>query len=194
MLTVMSTWIRRLIEAGVVATAGWVGVVTGALSLDLGIGRRSRPLGPQQVDIAAPREVVFDVIAQPYLGRPTHAQADKVRVLERGAGMVLAAHRTPIRGRLVTTTVETVTFRRPDRVSFRLVRGPVPHVTEEFLLEENDGRTHLSYGGEMAADLWHLGQWWAGVVADRWEATVAGSLDAIKAEAERRARASRRSR
>jgi len=46
----------------------------------------------------------------------------------------------------------------------------------------------------MAADLWRLGQWWARVVGDRWEATVAGSLDAIKAEAERRARTSKPSR
>jgi hypothetical protein len=194
----MSTWIKRLIAAALTAVpagaAGWLGLVTGAVSLDLGIGRRSRPLGPQHIDIAAPREVVFDVIAQPYLGRATHAQADKIRILERGADLVLAAHRTPIRGRLVTTTVETVHFRRPDRISFRLIRGPIPQVTEEFLLDEHDSRTDLSYHGEMAADLWRLGQWWAGVVARRWEATVAGSLAAIKAEAERRARASERSR
>ena len=194
----MSTWIKRLVVAAVTAVpagaAGYLGLVTGAVSLDLGIGRRSRPLGPQQVDIAAPREVVFDVIAQPYLGRATRALAEKVRVLDRGADLVLAAHRTPIRGRLVTTTVETVTFHRPDRVGFRLVRGPVPDVTEEFLLDEHDCRTRLSYRGEMAADLWRLGQWWARVVGDRWEAIVAGSLDAIKAEAERRARTSKPSR
>ncbi|WP_432196582.1 hypothetical protein [Streptomyces sp. bgisy027] len=49
--------------AGVGAAAGFVGLVTGALPLDVGVGRRTRPLGPQSVDIAAPREVVFDVIA-----------------------------------------------------------------------------------------------------------------------------------
>jgi hypothetical protein len=116
--------------------------------------------------------------------------ADKVRVLEleQGADLVLAAHRTPIRGRLVATTVETVKFHRPDPVSFRLVRGPVPHVTEEFRLADSDGRTQLSYRGEMAADLWQLGQWWAGAVAGHWEATVAASLAAVKSEAERRAR------
>jgi len=188
----MRTWIKRLIVAAPTAVAagaaGYLGLVTGAVPLDLGVGRRFRPLGPLQVDIAAPREVVFDVVAQPYLGRPTHAMADKVRVLERGADLVLAAHRTPIRGRLVATTVEAVKFRRPDRVSFRLVRGPVPHVTEEFRLDDDDGRTRLIYRGEMAADLWRVGQWWAGAVAGRWETTVAGSLAAVKNEAERRAR------
>lgn len=58
----------------------------------------SARLGPQPVDIAAPREAVFDVIAQPYLGRTTRAMREKVRVLERGSDMVLAAHFTPVAG------------------------------------------------------------------------------------------------
>jgi hypothetical protein len=188
----MSSWSRQIAVAVPVAVsaaaAGYLGLVTGAVPVDLGVGRRSRPLGPQQIDIAAPREVVFDVIAQPYLGRPTHAMTEKVRVRERGTDLVLAAHRTPLRGRLVATTVETVKFHRPDRVTFRLVRGPVPHVTEEFVLDDKDGHTRLTYRGEMAADLWQLGQWWAGLVAPRWETTVAGSLEAVRLEAERRAR------
>jgi hypothetical protein len=123
------------VGAGVTA-AGYVGLVTGACPVDLGIGRRMRPLGPQLVDMAAPREVVFDVIAEPYLGRAPRALADKLRVLERGNDMVLAAHFTPLGGRLglVAQTVETVRFTRPERVDFRLVRGPVPHVVEAFVL------------------------------------------------------------
>jgi hypothetical protein len=102
------------VSAGV-AAAGYVGLVTGACPIDLGIGRRIRPLGPQLVDMAAPREVVFDVIAQPYLGRAPRALADKLRVLERGSDMVLAAHFTPLGGRLglVAQTVETVRFTPP---------------------------------------------------------------------------------
>src|SRR5262249_56400409 len=49
----------------------------------------------QVVEIAAPKDVVFDVIAQPYLGRPTQAMARKIQMLERGTDLVLAAHRTP---------------------------------------------------------------------------------------------------
>jgi hypothetical protein len=187
----MNSWRRWLAPTAAVAgvaTGSYLGLVTGALTLDLRVGRRTRPLGPQTVEIAASREVVFDVIAQPYLGRATHAMADKVRVIERGTDLVLAAHRTPIRGRFVATTVETVKFDRPERVAFQLVRGPVPHVTEQFELTEHDGSTRLAYHGEMAADLWQLGSWWSGVVARRWEAAVAASLAAIKGEAERRAR------
>jgi hypothetical protein len=98
----MARWSRRLLAASTVAAgataAGDVGLVTGACPLDLGIGRRARPLGPQLVEVAAPREAVFDLIAEPYLGRTPRALADKVRVLERGSDMVLAAHVTPLGG------------------------------------------------------------------------------------------------
>jgi len=178
------------VGAGVVA-AGYVGLVTGACPVDLGIGRRVRALGPQLIDMAAPREVVFDVIAEPYLGRALRALADKLRVVERGSDMVLAAHFTPLGGRLglVAQTVETVRFTRPERVDFRLVRGPVPHVVEAFVLSERAGGTgtRLVYEGEIGADLWLLGQRWSVLVARRWEQTVAASLAAVKAEAERRA-------
>jgi hypothetical protein len=174
-----------------VAAAGYVGLVTGACPVDLGIGRRVRALGPQLIDMAAPREVVFDVIAEPYLGQAPRALADKLRVLERGSDMVLAAHFTPLGGRLglVAQTVETVRFIRPERVDFRLVRGPVPHVVEAFVLSERAGGTgtRLVYEGEIGADLWLLGQRWSALVARRWEQTVAASLAAVKAEAERRA-------
>jgi hypothetical protein len=178
------------VGAGVTA-AGYVGLVTGACPVDLGVGRRTRPLGPQQVEMAAPRELVFEIIAEPYLGRTPRALTDKLRVLERGSDMALAAHFTPLGGRLglVAQTVETVRFTRPERVDFRLVRGPVPHVVEAFVLTEQAGGagTGLTYQGEIGADLWRLGQWWCELVARRWEQTVAASLATIKTEAERRA-------
>lgn len=171
-----------------VATAGYLGLVTGAAPLDVGLGRRRRALGPDSIDIAASPDVVFDVLSEPYLGRQTRAAMEKITILERGTDMVLAAHRTPVRGRLVATTVETVRFTRPTRVDFRVTRGPVPHVTESFLLSDHAGWTRLQYTGELGADLWALGQWWGGVVAGPWERVVHSTFKAVKAEAERRAR------
>jgi Polyketide cyclase / dehydrase and lipid transport len=158
----------------------------GKITIDLGIGRTSRPLGPLAVEIAAPREVVFDVVAAPYLHRTPRALESKLRVIERGEDMVLAAHFTHV-GRFLATTVETVRFEAPSVVHFRLVRGPVPHVVEQFLLEETAGGTVLEYRGELGADLWALGRWWGARVAKRWEAAVQTSLESVKAEAERRA-------
>jgi hypothetical protein len=111
----------------------------------------------------------------------------KLDVLERGSDMVLAAHQTHAGG-LTATTVETVRFERPHRISFHLLRGPVPHVLEQFELRPNDGGTELTYSGELGTDLWRLGQRWGDRVARTWEYAVERSLHDTCAEAERRAR------
>lgn len=164
-------------------------IVRGALTLDLGIGRSLRPLGPVTWKIAAPPELVFDVIAGPYLGRIPRALQQKLQVWERGTDMVLAAHFTPL-GNAVVTTVETVRFDRPGRIDFRLVRGPVPHVAESFTLNAVATGTELTWEGELGADLWAVGRWWGERVAGRWETEVRSSLAQVIAEAERRAGAS----
>jgi hypothetical protein len=171
--------------AGIAATAYGL-LARGALTLDLGIGRSVRPLGPLTVRVEAPRELVFEVISAPYLGRTPRALAEKLRVVERSDDMVLAEHFTDT-GRFVTSTLETVRFQPPSHVHFRLVRGPVPHVVECFELREDDRYTEIEYGGELGADLWALGRWWGDRVARKWEAAVRSSLDSVKAEAERRA-------
>jgi hypothetical protein len=173
--------------AGGLAGLGYYLVVTGKLTIDTGWGRRVRPLGPFSVQIAAPATTVFDVIAAPYLGRTPRAMAGHLRVIQRGKDMVLAEHRTPVHGgRITAVTLETVTFDRPHRVTFRLVRGPVPHVAEEFTLTGHDGATRLEYTGELGTDFGIAGQWWAGRVAPAWEAAVRTSFLGIQAEAERR--------
>lgn len=166
-------------------------LTSGALTLDLGVGRRSQELGPLLQTIRAPRDVVFDVIAAPYLGRTPQALASKLQVWERGSDMVLAAHFTPVKCG-ITTTLETVRFQRPGRIDFRLVRGPVPHLVESFLLTASESGTELRWHGELGTDLWAIGKWWGGRVAGAWRHAVQSSLHEITAEAERRARGSRR--
>src|SRR5215471_5928230 len=100
---------RRLL-AVVVATssaaAGLREVATGRLTIDLGVGRSSLPLGPVSWTILAPPETVFQVIASPYLERTPHAIRSKLEVLQRGLDMAIAAHftKTPIG---TVTTVES---------------------------------------------------------------------------------------
>lgn len=164
-------------------------LASGALTLELDVGRRVQTLGPLVQPIRAPREVVFDVIAGPYLGKTPRALADKLQVWERGSDMVLAAHFTQVKCG-VTTTLETVRFQPPDRIDFRLVRGPVPHLSESFLLTATDADTELRWKGELGTDLWAIGCWWGARVARVWTHAVQASLSEIVAEAERRARAS----
>jgi Polyketide cyclase / dehydrase and lipid transport len=158
-------------------------------AIDTGWGRRVRPLGPFGVEVAAPATTVFDVVAAPCLGRTPRALSGKLQVLQRGSDMVLAEHYTPVHhGRLTAVTLETVTFDRPHTIAFRLVRGPVPHITEEFALSEHDGTTRLEYSGELGTDFGIAGQWWADRVAAAWEAAVRSSFTGIRTEAERRTR------
>jgi hypothetical protein len=175
--------------AGGLAGLGYYLVVSGKLTIDTGWGRRVRPLGPFGVQIAAPPATVFDVIAGPYLGRTPRAMSGKLQVLQRGSDMVLAEHYTPVHhGRLTAATLETITFERPNRIAFRLVRGPVPHITEEFILTGHHGTTRLEYSGELGTDFAVAGQWWADRVAAAWEAAVRSSFTSIQTEAERRVR------
>ncbi len=180
--------IKSVSAAAGTAALGYYLLTTGKLTLDTGWGRRTRGLGPFGIDIAAPAGTVFDVIAAPYLSRTPRALAGEVRVIERGADMVLAEHYTPVHhGRLTAATLETVIFERPHRVGFRLVRGPVPHVEEEFALTEHDGVTRLEYSGQLGTDFGAAGQWWGDRVGAAWEAAVRASFASIRAEAERRA-------
>jgi hypothetical protein len=166
----------RAAVAGSLFAVGAALVARAGLTLDIGVGRRLRPLGPIALDIAAP-----------YLGRTPRALRGKLEVIERGADLVLAAHFTPLVPGLTVTTVETVRFERPRRVSFRLIKGPVPHVLERYELRASEIGTAFEYRGELGTDLWALGAWWGAIVAPSWERTVATSLDGIRTEAERRA-------
>lgn len=177
---------RALVGAGLAAAALKTLdlIARGALTLDVGIGRRVRPLGPVTWTIAAPRDLVFELIEGPYRRTP-RAFAEKLQVWERGSDMVLAAHVTTV-GRRRVTTVETVRFERPERIDFRVVRGPVPHVSEAFVLAEADGATQLAWHGELGTDFGSLGELWGARVERAWARAVSESIAAVKAEAERR--------
>src|SRR5919109_935249 len=170
----MTVPVRAAVASSLLA-AGAALVARAGLTLDIGIGRRLRPLGPIALEMAAPPEVVFDVIAAPYLGRTPRALRANLEVLERGSDLVLAAHHTRVAPGLTVTTVETVRFERPHSISFRLLKGPVPHVLERYELRPSETGTAFEYRGELGTDLWALGAFWGGVVAPSWERTVANS-------------------
>jgi len=75
---------RALGTVGFVAAAAYLATVRGSLTLDLGLGRRTRALGPQRVRIDAPRDLVFEVVESPYRRTP-RAMADKLEVSSAGA-------------------------------------------------------------------------------------------------------------
>jgi hypothetical protein len=141
-------------------------------------------LGPLEWTIAAPPQVVFRVVAAPYLGRTPRALADKLEVLERRENAVTAAHHTRVLGGIRVTTVEDVAFDEPHRVSFHLVSGPVRAVEETFELLDAVGGTRFVWAGHLES----RSRVWARIVARRWTIAVRESLAQIAIEAERRAR------
>lgn len=154
----------------------------GRLHLDLGWGRSLHELGPIEIRIAAPRDLVFELISAPYLGG---APGDSgVHVLASGGDLVVAAHDTKVHF-YTARTVETVQFEPPERVDFKLLTGPVPHAVEHFALEETGGETELRYGGEVGIDFFVLGRlagrYW---VRGQWERAVREHLEEIKERAE----------
>jgi uncharacterized protein YndB with AHSA1/START domain len=163
----------------------------GRLTLDLGWGRSVHELGPIVKRIAAPRELVFEVLNAPYTTRAPRGSG--VEVLVSSDSLVVAAHHTKVHF-YTARTVEVVDFEPPSRVGFTHLAGPAPHAVEQFTLEELGDGTELRYGGEVGIDFFILGRlaarhW----VRPQWERAVGAHLDEVKDRAEQRA-AARRSR
>jgi uncharacterized protein YndB with AHSA1/START domain len=162
----------------------------GRLHLDLGWGRSLHELGPITVTIAAPRELVFEIVAAPYLGRTPRGSG--IEVLARSDDLVVATHQTKVHF-YVARTVEVLELQPPARVGFRHLTGPVPHAIEEFALEEVGEDMELRYTGELGIDFWVLGRiagrhW----VRPQWEGVVREHLEDLKRRAEERATRRRR--
>jgi hypothetical protein len=157
----------------------------GRLHLDLGWGRSLHELGPITIRIAAPRDLVFEIISAPYLGRTPRGSG--IKVVARGDTIAVAAHHTKVHF-YTARTVEVVEFEPPTRVGFRHLTGPVPHAVEQFALAELDGATELRYEGELGIDFFVLGRiaarhW----VRPQWERAVREHLDDLRERAEQRA-------
>jgi hypothetical protein len=162
----------------------FLALAMGRAHLDLSVGRSLHQLGPITATISAPREVVFEIIAAPYLGRTS---VTGIEVLARSEGLVVARHNTRVHFYTAHTT-EAVDFTPPTRVGFRHLSGPVPHALEEFALEETDAGTKLRYGGELGIDFFILGRiagrYW---VRPQWERVVSAHIQDLKQRAEARA-------
>jgi hypothetical protein len=167
---------------------GFLALAMGRLHLDLGWGRSLHQLGPLGMRIDARRELVYEILSAPYLGR---ARSESINVLARGESLVVASHLTKVHF-YEARTVEAIDLEPPARISFRHLTGPVPYAVEEFRLEQEGEETELHYDGELGIDFFLLGRiagrhW----VVPQWRRAVGDHLDAVKAQAEQRAQRAR---
>lgn len=185
MIATTGLWIAvgvlgALLIAGI--AGGFLLLAMGRLNLDLGWGRSLHQLGPIEVRIDAPRELVFEMISEPYLG---HTPRDSgIEVLARGEDIAVATHLTKVHF-YYSRTVEVISFQPPARVGFRHLAGPVPHALEQFALEGAGDATELRYSGEVGIDFFFLGRiagrYW---VRPQWERAVREHLEDLKRRAE----------
>jgi hypothetical protein len=163
----------------------FLALAMGRLHLDLGWGRSFHELGPITLTIAAPRELVFEILSAPYLGRASGGS--EIEVLASDEALVVAAHHTKVHF-YTARTVEVVELDPPAGMGFHHLTGPVPHAVERFALEEAGGDTELRYGGEVGIDFFFLGRiagrYW---VRSQWERAVREHLEDLKERAEARA-------
>jgi hypothetical protein len=184
---VTGLWIAVGVLAGLLLmlSAGlFLALASGRGHLDLGVGRSIHGLGPINTTIVAPRELVFEIIAAPYLGR---SFVPGIEVLARSESLVVARHQTRVHFYMAQTT-EVIDFAPPMRVGFRHLSGPVPHALEEFVLVDTSGGTELRYRGELGVDFFIFGRiagrYW---VRPQWERVVRAHIEDVKDRAEARA-------
>lgn len=180
-------WIAVGVLAALIVAWGatlFLALAMGRLNLDLGVGRSLHQLGPITATIRAPRELVFEIIAAPYVGR---ASVPGIEVLAHSEHLAVAKHYTRVHFYTAQTT-EVIDLTPPTRVGFRHLTGPVPHAVEEFVFEQTDAGTELRYSGELGIDFFVLGRiagrYW---VRPEWERAVSAHIADLKQRAEARA-------
>ena len=138
-------------------------------------------LRTQRVRVAAPRELLFEVIA---------SAGEDVGEIEGGR---LVEFESEWRGRVFKTT-EAVVYVRPERITYRWVTGPLVSVNEEILLHDVDAQTtDMSYRGNFQPPAGFLG-WFRAMTVVRpiFNKLSKEHLDQGKRLAEKRALRSRR--
>ncbi len=140
------------------------------------------------ISIAAHQDLVFQLISAVGQG----SDAAHARVLERPSrDRAIVEFTTSVFGRHVRTE-EEVQFLPPDRITYRLLRGPLPQVEEEFRLDPAKNGVILRYSGSFVAH-----EPWPRTVFDRlvvpwiYRRAVWKSMQGIKQAAEERQRKSR---
>ncbi len=145
------------------------------------------PLPELRLEIAAHPGLVYQIIAAAGRGQlPGHA-SHGARILEQPApDRALVEFTTRVLLRQVVT-VEEVRFEPSERIHYRLVKGPLPAVEEEFRLDAHEAGAVLHYSGWFEPNAPLLRTWLDRVIVPRlYRRAVWHSMREIKAAAEAR--------
>ena len=147
-------------------------------------------LTEQKVQIDAPRELVFQMLSAFGKGSLPGAEGESSRVVELDGNNIVAEF-VSVSGKRTYRTLETVVLYPPERITFRHLQGPLTSSDEEFLLNEVEDGTALSYQGETECKLrWMPGMGWLAAllyVRPKCNAVIRAHMKRLKAGAEARA-------
>ena len=147
-------------------------------------------LANQNITIAAPRPLVFQMLSAFGRGHLPGDDGESSRVLEREGDRLTVEFFTK-EGRRRYRTVEEVTLFPPERIAFRHLEGPLHHSSEEFLLAEVADETELSYRGDIQCRMaWLPGVGWLIArfyVRPKYDRVIRRHMERLKMAAQARA-------
>ena len=145
-------------------------------------------LTPQTLVIKAHRELVFQMMSTIGKGKLPGSAAMSSKLISRNGDTIIAEFYTR-EGCKTYTTLEEIVLYKPERITYRWLKGPIKYVSEDFrFLETNDGGSVLAYRGEFDMKIpffgWLIGRFY---IKAKFERVVLEHMEEIKGAAEARA-------
>lgn len=193
MLAVSAVWWGSLLAVGLLLLAVAVvlvaGVARGRITMELGWGRNRLPLRDRREEIAAPPEIVLDLLRRAARGKlPGVTERERTDVLEEDGGLIVNESLNDSRFGMVRAR-EAVRFHPDGRVTYRHLSGPLPGTEEAFEVRAEGDGTVLTYRGTIPVDFWGLGRLVARVlILPEYKRLLDEHIRALKRTCEVRAR------
>ena len=147
-------------------------------------------LADRRLLIAAPRQMVFQMLSAIGKGSLPGSQGESSRVLEREGDTIIAEFLTAS-GKRTYRTVEKVQLYPPERITYRHIEGPLTFAEKEFSLHERGSGTELQYSGEMGCRIFLMpGLGWLIAmlyVRPKYNEVIRNHMERLKVAAEARA-------
>ncbi|MEE9247328.1 MAG: hypothetical protein V3U79_01350 [Dehalococcoidia bacterium] len=145
-------------------------------------------LTPQTLVIKAHRELVFQMMSTIGKGKLPGSAAMSSKLISRNGNTIIAEFYTR-EGHKTYTTLEEIVLYKPERITYRWLKGPIKYVSEDFrFLETEDGGSVLAYRGEFDMKIpifgWLIGRFY---IKSKFERVVLEHMEEIKSAAEARA-------
>jgi hypothetical protein len=140
-------------------------------------------LADLHVTIHALRSLVFQTFGSFAAGQAPEGNREGATVLEQDGNRLLVQF-VSRDGKRIYRTLEEVHFFPPERITFRHLKGPLHHASEEFQLAEVAEGTRITYRGQIECRMpwlpgagWLVARWY---VRPRYERLVSRHMGQLK--------------